>query len=750
MKSKYFIKDDILYDHDGKINTKPSDNLDLERGLFNGVGISLTKTDAKPQRIYIKWSTLNSHKLTIGTTRQGKSRKMISDIEQQIANDANVFIGEPKGSENQEIIGYVLQLAIKYKREKEIMYISAYYNQYSAKFNPLFRKKNSEISSLIGEMIEAKEPVYKNVGRSRALAILLGTDFIEKFDALENPYDLIIMERYEYAKLEAEKVNWMNKHIFGAKYSESEHGYKWDIKKTLIENAKDEREIKLINEAYMRTLERNKKSAAFKKGDVLPLRTYITFEDLSKFDTVDSLAILQEEVRIRFENLPENADEGLRWLGSQAMVELEKRMRDDPTFIGKLLNSYAMVLTDVTTEDVGLLLNSCRINPVLDALTSNDKGAIIIYQPFPMIYSAVSNVLGRIMFSMFSSMSGYIGASGVMLKRRLFVNIDEAGAILSPIVRELSNKGGGLGFSLCLYTQSIADIIDTLEETGARIILDNMNTKEFFKVNDNTTAQEVSTIMGTIRKVETTTTCYKEWLKISREKDLAKASNKTIKDKLIRIGAFLNFCVDMEHLDKNRLIYKIKIEDSDKRKEYKIEQLNSFFNSKWYTEDLEHNLKEEPHKIWIPLILLFTGARTNEIAQLYVEHIKEKEGIHLFKIKDEQEDQSTKNKSSNREVPIHKTLIDLGFLKYVEYQKKLKKDRLFSGLYLTKNKGYGQHFGKIFNEFKYTWLDEEAIEKLNNNEILLDLHSFRHSFTTASRKAKTSRRTKKRDTRRTK
>lgn len=240
----------------------------------------------------------------------------------------------------------------------------------------------------------------------------------------------------------------------------------------------------------------------------------------------------------------------------------------------------------------------------------------------------------------------------------------------------------------------------------------------------------------TVKEELKNTTSYKEWLKISREKDLAKASNKTIKDKLIRIGAFLNFCVDMEHLDKNRLIYKIKIEDSDKRKEYKIEQLNSFFNSKWYTEDLEHNLKEEPHKIWIPLILLFTGARTNEIAQLYVEHIKEKEGIHLFKIKDEQEDQSTKNKSSNREVPIHKTLIDLGFLKYVEYQKKLKKDRLFSGLYLTKNKGYGQHFGKIFNEFKYTWLDEEAIEKLNNNEILLDLHSFRHSFTTASRRGK--------------
>ena len=245
--------------------------------------------------------------------------------------------------------------------------------------------------------------------------------------------------------------------------------------------------------------------------------------------------------------------------------------------------------------------------------------------------------------------------------------------------------------------------------------------------NDKTVKEELKNI-----------TSYKEWLKISREKNLAKASNKTIKDKLIRIGAFLNFCVDMEHLDKNRLKYKITVEDSDKRKDFRLNQLENLFNSTWYKDDLEYNLKEEPHKIWIPLILLFTGARTNEISQLYVKHIKEKEGIYFFKIKNEQEDQSTKNKSSNREVPIHKTLIDLGFLKYIEYQNKMKKDRLFNELYLTKARGYGQHFGKIFNEFKYTWLEEETIEKLKNNEILLDLHSFRHTFTTALRKGKVS------------
>ncbi|WP_323591531.1 site-specific integrase [Aliarcobacter butzleri] len=280
----------------------------------------------------------------------------------------------------------------------------------------------------------------------------------------------------------------------------------------------------------------------------------------------------------------------------------------------------------------------------------------------------------------------------------------------------------------------ILDIFLELTNKEYLIDLEVMDLKEFVIDFSDMPNENNKIVKEELKNI----TNYKEWLKISREKNLAKASNKTIKDKLIRIGAFLNFCVDMEHLDKNRLIYKIIVEDSDRRKDFRLNQLENLFNSTWYKEDLEYNLKEEPHKIWIPLILLFTGARTNEIAQIYVNHIKEKEGIYFFKIKDEQEDQSTKNKSSNREVPIHSTLIDLGFLKYIEYQNKMKKNRLFSELYLTKSKGYGQHFGKIFNEFKSSWLEEETIEKLKNSEILLDLHSFRHSFTTALRKGKVS------------
>lgn len=504
MSRNFKLVDDVLYYEDGKVNCRPEDNMDLSRGLFQGVGYSLSSQDKKLMRIFAPWNTLNSHKLTIGTTRQGKSRKMVSDIDQQIACGHNVFIGEPKGSDHQEIIGYVLQSALKHGREKDYIYISAYHHAASIKFNPLFGKKNVEIASLMSEIVDAKDAVYKNIGKAKVLAIVMALDFIEKYDELENPYDKIFMERTELARLEIEKVNELNKYIWEEDYNETMHGVVWDIKKDLIQNA-DEITLKKIEEAEKRNELRYKSNSTIK--DVIPLRTFLTLKDIAQFEVMENLKILGDELVSRAVNAKLRPDIPESWkrLAAEAMLEIEKRLKDDPTFIQKLGTSFSMAVTDLITEDVGIVLNSCRVNPLLTALTSDKRGAIIVYQPFPLVYASASVALGRILFSMFTSMSGYVGASGYMLPKRLYINIDEAGAILSPIIKELSNKGGGLGFSLCLYTQSLADIIETLEENGCRILLDNMNTKEFFKVNDNTTANEVALIMGTIKKASFTT-----------------------------------------------------------------------------------------------------------------------------------------------------------------------------------------------------------------------------------------------------
>lgn len=273
-----------------------------------------------------------------------------------------------------------------------------------------------------------------------------------------------------------------------------------------------------------------------------------------------------------------------------------------------------------------------------------------------------------------------------------------------------------------------------LELTGKEYLIDlsGLDFKKFNNDFSDMPNENDKNVKEEIRGI----TSYEKWIEITREKNLLRVSDRTRRDKLIRINSFLKFCVDVECLDKNKLKYKISPDESDKRKEFRMEQLDNFFNTDWYNKDLEHNLKEEPHKIWIPLILLFSGARLNEISQLYINQIKEKDGVYFFKIKDIEEDQRTKNKSSNRLIPIHKVLIDLGFLNYLEFQKKNNKERLFSELYLTKSKGYGQHFGKIFNDFKKTWLEEETIRKIIERKILLDLHSFRHTFTTALRGGK--------------
>lgn len=227
---------------------------------------------------------------------------------------------------------------------------------------------------------------------------------------------------------------------------------------------------------------------------------------------------------------------------------------------------------------------------------------------------------------------------------------------------------------------------------------------------------------------------FKEIIAISKKEELIRLDNTTIRNKLININAFLDYAIEYEYLDKNKLRYKISLSEenpSDKRKEYYNEQLHAlFYKSSWYTKELENNLKDSPSKIWLPLILLFSGCRLNEIAQIRLSQIDIKDSINFFRIEAKYKDQKLKNKTSKRKIPIHQTLIDLGILDFIDSQRKNNKERLFEELYYTNNKGYGQAFSKRFNDkdFKKEWLSQSDIAKIEEEDILLDLHSFRHNF----------------------
>ncbi|MGE5505079.1 MAG: DUF6538 domain-containing protein [Actinomycetota bacterium] len=81
---------------------------------------------------------------------------------------------------------------------------------------------------------------------------------------------------------------------------------------------------------------------------------------------------------------------------------------------------------------------------------------------------------------------------------------------------------------------------------------------------------------------------------------------------------------------------------------------------------------------WVPLLLLTHGCRTNEIAQLDVaDVIQRPSGLWCLNLTEEG-DKSLKTEASIRTIPIHRKMIDLGFLAFVEERRAAGQRKLFN------------------------------------------------------------------------
>lgn len=73
------------------------------------------------------------------------------------------------------------------------------------------------------------------------------------------------------------------------------------------------------------------------------------------------------------------------------------------------------------------------------------------------------------------------------------------------------------------------------------------------------------------------------------------------------------------------------------------------------------------------MIALFTGARINAAITLQYKDILIKDGVNCIQFLSDHPIKQLKNAASERLVPIHKQLLDLGFVNYINQQKvKLK------------------------------------------------------------------------------
>ncbi|PNB72078.1 hypothetical protein C1X64_21765 [Pseudomonas sp. GW456-E7] len=127
---------------------------------------------------------------------------------------------------------------------------------------------------------------------------------------------------------------------------------------------------------------------------------------------------------------------------------------------------------------------------------------------------------------------------------------------------------------------------------------------------------------------------------------------------------------------------------------------------------------------WLPLIAAYTGARREEISQLYVcDFRQDAEGHWFIRIDDDKPDKSVKTEGSRRDVPLHDDLLNLGILELVK--DKDHESRLFPQL-IKVSDGFAGIVSKAWRPLVIRW----GVYRKGRHP----LHGFRHTFKTTARK----------------
>ena len=162
------------------------------------------------------------------------------------------------------------------------------------------------------------------------------------------------------------------------------------------------------------------------------------------------------------------------------------------------------------------------------------------------------------------------------------------------------------------------------------------------------------------------------------------------------------------------------------RRPFKIRELKAIFSQPVFQGSHSIKRRNSPgpniyrdHFYWPAILSLFSGMRADEIANLKVTDIKSTE------IKGERKPYfdvpGTKTENALRELPVHPTLIELGFMDYVEAQKSEGHDRLFPDW--AKPNGKKRSEGRCIRNF-----NEKVAAAAIESDRRPTFHCFRHTL----------------------
>jgi integrase len=172
-------------------------------------------------------------------------------------------------------------------------------------------------------------------------------------------------------------------------------------------------------------------------------------------------------------------------------------------------------------------------------------------------------------------------------------------------------------------------------------------------------------------------------------------------------------------------------EEQSQREPFDARDLQTIFNAPLFTERKLPIGAKGDAGIWLPLLALFAGARQAEYAGLRVSDIREDEDDPsvplMWFIRDTKAGRRLKTQQSERVVPVHPQLVNLGFLRYVAARRKEGERAWLFPTVAPDQRGSLRAWSKWWNRHLRKHVGIKDCNKV--------YHSFRHGFQDALRQA---------------
>ena len=204
---------------------------------------------------------------------------------------------------------------------------------------------------------------------------------------------------------------------------------------------------------------------------------------------------------------------------------------------------------------------------------------------------------------------------------------------------------------------------------------------------------------------------------------------RTVNKLIQRCSTWLNWVVRNGYYEGVNIFHGKSIpsknrKDAPTRELFSNEQLKLIFNVENYSKKTLNSTSPCKYVFyWVSIFGLYHGLRLQEICQLHMNDIYPLNKLWVIDINEKTTDKKLKTKNAKRIIPLHQTLIDLGFLDYFHILEKKGKERLFHELTLGRD-GYTKNPSRYFNDY----LRELKIKTPMNK---YDFHSFRHTCNNA-------------------